>query len=180
MRTGDFFLRTASVLTSISILFPSRIKVVEHQFPDQTSYRAWLIDDGFRTKFDNVRANDHSESPFVWFSAAASEEPDETDLLQYLGGHDDTLHWCLMLVQPFGGGDGEVEDMVPQMIDDVHTPNDGTDNDLCVTEEGSGGMVSANEVARSEAKVVLLDFVKTSPQGTTSGLGGAGVNGTWC
>jgi thioredoxin reductase (NADPH) len=169
------------VLSSISILFPSRIKVVEHAFPDRTSYRAWLIDGGFRTKFDNVRANDHSASPFVWFSSKASEEIDETDLLQYLGGHDDTLHWCRMLLQPcVGGDDGEEEDMTAQMVDDGHTNDHGYDYDLCVIGGGSGGMAAAKEAASLGAKVVLLDFVKPSPQGTTWGLGGTCVNGTSC
>jgi thioredoxin reductase (NADPH) len=142
-------------------------------FPDRTSYRAWLIDGGFRSKFGDARANDHAASPFVWFSGQPTDEPDETDLVKYLGGHEDTLNWCRSFLHPPEDEMGDAE-----MVDDGHQPNHGYDYDLCVIGGGSGGMAAAKEAASLGAKVALLDFVKPSPQGTTWGLGGTCVNGT--
>lgn len=48
--------------------------------------------------------------------------------------------------------------------------------DLAVIGGGSGGMACAKEAGSLGAKVIMFDFVKPSPQGTTWGLGGTCVN----
>ena len=72
---GGFYARTAGVLSSMSLLFPTRLKVVKHDFTDRSHYRSWLIESGFREKFADNRAHSHSASPFVWFSKGATTEP---------------------------------------------------------------------------------------------------------
>uniref|UniRef100_A0A8D8LWN3 thioredoxin-disulfide reductase (NADPH) n=1 Tax=Cacopsylla melanoneura TaxID=428564 RepID=A0A8D8LWN3_9HEMI len=50
------------------------------------------------------------------------------------------------------------------------------DYDLLVLGGGSGGLAAAKEAASHGRKVVVLDYVTPSPQGTTWGLGGTCVN----
>ncbi|XP_043230315.1 thioredoxin reductase 1, cytoplasmic-like [Amphibalanus amphitrite] len=50
------------------------------------------------------------------------------------------------------------------------------DYDLAVIGGGSGGLACSKEAARLGARVVICDFVKPSPKGTTWGLGGTCVN----
>jgi len=166
-----FYRRASSVLSSLAVLFPTRIKVVEHEFPDRTGYRTWLIDGGFRDKVQDTRAHTHSSSPFVWFSAAMTEKPDENDIEGFIGGHDDTLDYCRTLFQP-------CDDVLSgiTMVGDAHATDHSYDYDLVVIGGGSGGMAAAKEASGLGAKVACLDFVKPSPQGTTWGLGGTCVN----
>jgi hypothetical protein len=161
------------VLRSLAILFPTRIKVIPHDFADRTSYRSWLIDDGFRTSFEDKRAHVHSSSPFVWISKTNSEEPDASDVESFLGGNDDTLEWCRNFMAPC-----EESDSLSSvcMVDDGHKADHGYDYDLIVIGGGSGGMAAAKEAALFGAKVACLDFVKPSQAGTTWGLGGTCVN----
>jgi pyruvate/2-oxoglutarate dehydrogenase complex dihydrolipoamide dehydrogenase (E3) component len=162
------------------VLFPTRVKVVEHPFADRGAFRAWLVDgNGFRTKFKDGRANDHSSSPFVWFSKEATAEPSEEDIEGFLGGHDDTLNWCRDFMSPAEGvGSVGSKSVRPEaaMVDDGHKPDHGFDYDLVVIGGGSGGMAASKEAADLGAKVACLDFVKPSPKGTTWGLGGTCVN----
>ncbi|KAI5716191.1 hypothetical protein M8J76_002464 [Diaphorina citri] len=50
------------------------------------------------------------------------------------------------------------------------------DYDLLVLGGGSGGLAAAKEAAAHGRKVIVLDYVIPSPQGTTWGLGGTCVN----
>lgn len=50
------------------------------------------------------------------------------------------------------------------------------DVDLLIIGAGSGGLAAAKEAARLGKKVVLLDYVKPSPHGSTWGVGGTCVN----
>ena len=90
-RAGGFFTRALSVLRSVSILFPTRIKVIPHSFEDQASYKSWLIDDGVRTCFQDPRAHSHSTSPICWFAKTESDGFVKEDIQDFLGGHDDAL-----------------------------------------------------------------------------------------
>ncbi|XP_014673857.1 PREDICTED: thioredoxin reductase 1, cytoplasmic-like [Priapulus caudatus] len=58
----------------------------------------------------------------------------------------------------------------------IMPPTQQYDYDLCVIGGGSGGLAAAKQAAKLGKKVVLLDFVKPSPKGTTWGLGGTCVN----
>lgn len=168
-----FYRRAVQIVSSLSVLFPNRIKVVEHAFPDRTAYRAWLIDnDGFRTKFSDSRATSHSSSPFVWFSSKATEEAKAEDIDAFLGGHDDTLNWCREFIEPSNNSPATTY----SMLEDGHSEEHGFDYDLIVIGGGSAGMATSKEAADLGAKVACLDFVKPSPMGTTWGLGGTCVN----
>ena len=156
-----------SVLKSVSILFPTRLKVIDHNFADRAAFRDWLLesDDAFRNQFGESSAKSHSSSPFVWFTK--SEE--QTDIECFLGGHDDTLVWCRELLTPTDAT--SKTSSVSIQVEDGHTPDHGYDYDLVVIGGGSGGMAAAKEAAALGAKVACLDFVKPSPAGSTWGLG---------
>jgi len=172
--TCGFHKRAMSVLSSISLLFPSRIKVIDHTFPSRDQYRAWLVQGGFRDAVgvQDPRASSHTSSPFVWLSDEASDEPDKTDVLGFVGGHDDTISFLRKFCAP--GGD-EIARAV--MVSDGYTKDHGYDYDLIVIGGGSGGLAASKEaVAQGANKVAVLDFVKPSPAGTQWGLGGTCVN----
>jgi FAD binding domain len=166
---GGFFQRALNVLKSISILFPTRLKVVEHIFADRAGYRDWLIEGAqpFRANFlDNDRAKSHSSSPLVWLTKSDAE----TDIDSFLGGHDDSLNWCRKFVAPSPEED-RTSTVTKIQNDDGYTKDHGYDYDLVVIGGGSGGMAAAKEAADLGAKVACLDFVKPSPMGTKWGLG---------
>mmetsp|Transcript_10481 Transcript_10481/g.19170 ORF Transcript_10481/g.19170 Transcript_10481/m.19170 type:complete len:629 (+) Transcript_10481:111-1997(+) len=170
-----FYSRITSCLGSLSLLFPSRLKVVEHDFGDRTKFRQWLVDDGFRNNFQDTTGKEHVACPIVWISKSLKEgDPDPADIEKYLGGYDATLDWCRDFTQPsdVNGHRSPVADMV----DDGHTKDHGYEYDLVVIGGGSGGMAAAKEAASLGAKVALCDFVKPSPKGTSWGLGGTCVN----
>jgi thioredoxin/glutathione reductase (selenoprotein) len=173
--SGGFYRRAAGVLGSLSVLFPTRIKVVEHCFEDRSAYRAWLVDgnDNFREKVTDTRAHKHTSSPFVWMSKELTDEPDANDIQSFLGGHDDTLNWARGFCTPAEEDDGTPK---ADMVDDGHVKDHDYEYDLVVIGGGSGGMATAKEASRLGAKVACLDFVKPSPAGTTWGLGGTCVN----
>jgi Pyridine nucleotide-disulphide oxidoreductase len=188
---GGFYSRVTGCLSGLSVLFPNRLKVVEHDFGDRTKYREWLVDSGFRNNFNDPTGQEHAASPIVWFgktakaSAKASSEgespstatssppPDPADIERYLGGHDATLDWCRDFVTPASPTSTAP---VATMVDDGHKPDHGYDYDIVVIGGGSGGMAAAKEMATLGAKVALCDFVKPSPAGTSWGLGGTCVN----
>jgi FAD binding domain len=170
---GGFFQRALNVLKSISILFPTRLKVVEHTFADRAGYRDWLIDGAqpFRENFHNSDpAKSHSSSPFVW----STKSDAESDIDSFLGGHDDSLNWCRTFVAP-SQAEKDCSTSTPVVskihTDDGYTKDHGYDYDLVVIGGGSGGMAAAKEAADLGAKVACLDFVKPSPMGTKWGLG---------
>jgi thioredoxin reductase (NADPH) len=101
-------------------------------------------------------------------------QPDENDVVGYLGGHDDALAFCRSFLNPIPsrGHAGPEADMV----DDGFTKDHVYDYDLIVIGGGSGGMATSKAAADLGAKVGCLDFVKPSPYGTSWGLGGTCVN----
>lgn len=173
--TCGFHKRAMSVLSSISLLFPSRIKVIDHTFPSRDHYRAWLIEGGFREVVggQDPRASSHTSSPFVWVSENPTSEPDKNDVVDFIGGHDDTMSFLRKFCAP--GGDND--DAKASMASDGYTADHGYDYDLVVIGGGSGGLAASKEaVAQGASKVAVLDFVKPSPAGTQWGLGGTCVN----
>lgn len=164
------------MLGSLQILFPSKIKVVEHAFPDRSTYRQWLIEDGFRDNVNDPRALKHTSSPFVWFANSPTTTPDVGDVTKFVGGHDDTLDWARGFVSPSSSTSKKDDTKKSIMVDDGHKSDHKYDYDLIVIGGGSGGMAAAKEAAEAGAKVACLDYVKPSPAGTTWGLGGTCVN----
>mmetsp|Transcript_17325 Transcript_17325/g.27007 ORF Transcript_17325/g.27007 Transcript_17325/m.27007 type:complete len:609 (+) Transcript_17325:91-1917(+) len=160
-----FYRRASSVLTSLSLLFPTKIEVETHEFGSRDEYRNWLLNgpDAFRDTLNDERAKKHTSSPFTWI-----EKP---EMKNFVGGCDDTLAWCRDFCSPREEAkEGCV--MVPDGHDGSHT----YEYDLVVIGGGSGGLAASKEAAALGAKVAVLDFVKPSPQGSTWGLGGTCVN----
>jgi len=173
--TCGFHKRAMQVLSSISLLFPSRIKVIDHTFSSRAQYRSWLIDSGFREAVSgkDPRATSHTSSPFVWLSEKNTPEIDQNDVVGFVGGHDDTISFLRTFCGP--GGDDTVEKAI--MANDGYSADHGYDYDLVVIGGGSGGLAASKEaVAQGASKVAVLDYVKPSPAGTQWGLGGTCVN----
>lgn len=171
----------------MSILFPARIKVIPHPYPDRAAFRSWLIDDGFRLTLESPKAATHSSSPFVWIQPTTEDSDDNKNddnaaaSLEFVGGHDDTLEWCRTFMSPNGSDDylassSSAAMAIAKMADDGHRPDHPHEYDLVVIGGGSGGMAAAKEAAALGARVACLDFVKPSPHGSTWGLGGTCVN----
>jgi len=174
MTSCGFYKRISGCLGSLSLLFPNRLKVVEHEFADKPAFRQWLVDDGFRNNFGDEAGKKHVSSPVLWFSKTPKEgDPDPADIERYLGGYDASMEWARGFMRP------SEESNTPSSIlmkDDGHSADHGYDYDLVVIGGGSGGMAAAKEAAELGAKVALCDFVKPSPMGTKWGLGGTCVN----
>lgn len=179
-KTCGFYKRAASVVASLSLLFPTRLQVVEHEFATRDEYREWLI---HGTKFrdavaqaqlekkGNQRASGHASSPFCWLASGTGDGIEE--VTEFIGGCDDTLNWCRAFASPSSPTtEGEGAAMVP----DGHAPGHGYDYDLLVLGGGSGGLAASKEAAALGAKVAVLDYVKPSPAGSKWGLGGTCVN----
>lgn len=173
-----FYKRAANVLSSLSLLFPSRLKVVNHEYGSRSEYRAWLIDGsgGFRSKVEDPRAHSHTSSPFVWFGSNSSG--DARTVKSFLGGCDDTLDWCRTFCEPKSVVAAGVthNDQGSILRLDGHDGEHSYDYDLVVIGGGSGGLAASKEAASLGARVAVLDFVKPSPAGTSWGLGGTCVN----
>jgi len=172
--TCGFYKRGVSVLSSLSILFPTRIKVVEHEYASREEYRSWLIEKGFRDEVQDSRAHSHTSSPFVWTAKRATAKPLSKDVIDFVGGCDDTMEFCRKFCEPKA-----VEEDVGgvTMVDDGYSPDHEFDYDLVVIGGGSGGLAASKEAVKQGAtKVAVLDFVKPSPKGSTWGLGGTCVN----
>jgi len=180
--TCSFYKKASQVLTSIAILFPSRVKVVDHCFNSRNEYREWLIDgtdgkDAFRKCIPDARAAKHTSSPFVWKASDVAIPPTTSSVTGFIGGHDDTMSWCRAFCAP--GGDGSMKTSIPSAASDGYDPNHTFDYDLVVLGGGSGGLAASKEaikVGGANLRVAVLDFVQPSPQGTTWGLGGTCVN----
>ncbi len=172
--TGGFYQRASSVLVSLSLLFPTRLKVVTHEYPSRDEFRNWLIDKGFRSHITDTRAHAHTSSPFVWISKRATDRPIAKDVITFVGGCDDTLDFCRKLCEP--KEDSGVLDGV-EMVNDGYSQDHEYDYDLAIIGGGSGGLAASKEAVKQGAKkVVVFDFVKPSPKGSVWGLGGTCVN----
>lgn len=180
-KSCGFYKRAASVVASLSLLFPNKLQLVEHEFSTRDEYREWLIHDtDFRNqvanaKQGNLRASSHSSSPFCWTSNGPGESVgDDVDVKEFIGGCDDALDWCRAFAQPSTSSVTDKEEAT--MVPDGHAPGHNYDYDLLVIGGGSGGLAASKEAASLGAKVAVLDYVKPSPAGSKWGLGGTCVN----
>jgi thioredoxin reductase (NADPH) len=155
-----YFQKAKSALLGLQELVPSiSVEVIEH--PTRDVYREWWF--AYREKF-GPRALDHSSSPSVWINDK-----------DFIGGADATIAWIRSNYMA-----GSSISKPPRVLheNDLKVDNDGSgyDYDLIVIGGGSGGLSASKEAALLGAKVVLLDYVKPSWQGSTWGLGGTCVN----
>jgi len=180
-----FYRRAASVVASLSLLFPHKLQLVQHEFNNRDEFREWLIHGtNFRDKVStiggggNLRASAHSSSPFCWTSSSAdtSSGSNADSVLEFIGGCDDTLDWCRKFAQPPADVAPSSEANVANMVPDGHSPSHSYDYDLVILGGGSGGLAASKEAAKFGAKVAVLDYVKPSPAGSKWGLGGTCVN----
>lgn len=179
-KTCAFYKRAASVVASLSLLFPNRLQVVEHEFATRDEYREWLINgEKFRDAMaqaqlentGNLRASGHASSPFCWLASGTGGGIEE--VTDFVGGCDDCLDWCRAFASPSSPAEKEGG---ARMVPDGHAKDHGYDYDLLVLGGGSGGLAASKEAASLGAKVAVLDFVKPSPAGSKWGLGGTCVN----
>mmetsp|Transcript_22226 Transcript_22226/g.33335 ORF Transcript_22226/g.33335 Transcript_22226/m.33335 type:complete len:642 (-) Transcript_22226:382-2307(-) len=179
-----FYRRAASVVASLSLLFPHRLQLVQHEFTSRDEFREWLIHGtNFRERVGNtlgggnLRASAHSSSPFCWTSNTADQSSTSADsVLEFIGGCDDALDWCRKFAQPPAAPSTDGEANVADMVPDGHSPSHSYDYDLLILGGGSGGLAASKEAAKLGAKVAVLDYVKPSPAGSKWGLGGTCVN----
>jgi len=170
--TCSFYKKAVNVLTSLSVLFPTKIKFVEHTFQSRNAFREWLIDGEFRTELKDSRAHTHTSSPFVWTSDSFSRTPKSDQVKSFIGGHDDTLKFCREFCSPSDDSSSKVT-----MVSDGYDSSHNYDYDLIVIGGGSGGLAASKEaVSQGASKVAVLDFVKPTPAGSAWGLGGTCVN----
>jgi thioredoxin reductase (NADPH) len=119
----------------------------------------------------NPKAHGHTSSPFVCIGDDLMANPAGCS---FVGGCDDTLAYARNL---FGSGGGGGPKLPPaRMVDDGYVAGNAYDYDLVVIGGGSGGLAASKEAAKLGARVLVLDYVKPSPLGTTWGLGGTCVN----
>ncbi len=182
-----FYRRATSVVASLSLLFPNKLQLVEHEFPSRDAYRDWLIHE---TKFrdavgststtrrqGNLRALSHTSSPFCWLGSSAERKTVVDEVTEFIGGCDDTMDWCRKFVQPSSSALSSTESSeIAHMIPDGHSKSHDYDYDLLILGGGSGGLAASKEAAALGAKVAVLDYVKPSPAGSKWGLGGTCVN----
>ncbi|KAL7486281.1 hypothetical protein ACHAW6_011874 [Cyclotella cf. meneghiniana] len=171
-----FYHRAASVVASLSLLFPHRLQLVKHEFQSRDEYRRWLIHENFREavqgKAGNLRAANHASSPFCWLASGTEREAEA--VTEFIGGCDDTLEWCRNFAMPSAVENGRAA--TASMVPDGHVPDHPYEYDLVVIGGGSGGLAASKEAASLGARVAVLDYVKPSPAGSTWGLGGTCVN----
>merc|ERR1719362_1822994 len=173
---AGFFRKTTNILSSLATLFPSRLCIIDHAFPSRDAYRAWLIEGGFRDHFSDKRAKSHTSSPFVWRSSSLLRLPpeDESKVIEFVGGHDDSIMRCRTFFVPTRE---KIFNSNKIMLEDGYNSKHPYEYDLVVIGGGSGGLAASKEASnRGAGKVVLLDYVKPTPIGSTWGLGGTCVN----
>jgi hypothetical protein len=124
--TCGFYHRAHTVLTSLSILFPSRFQIASHEFETRADFRPWI--GKFRTQVPDVQAHSHSTSPFCWISSDINQMPNPNDILSFIGGHDDTLAFCRGLLSPKEQNQPVAE--LAAMVDGGHSPEHKYDYDL--------------------------------------------------
>ncbi|OQR94644.1 thioredoxin reductase 1 [Thraustotheca clavata] len=159
-----YYERAASVATSMQHLFPGKVHATIHEHANKQSFVDWLAATDFASQFPNdSRPLNHFSSPFCYLEDANGAK--------FVGGCDDTLAYFRARTQ-------STTPPVKPSILHANDVDDGKqyDWDLIVIGGGSGGLAASKEAAKYGKKVLVLDYVKPSPQGSSWGLGGTCVN----
>ncbi|RHZ28985.1 hypothetical protein DYB37_008132 [Aphanomyces astaci] len=166
--TGPYYVKAASVASSMQHLFPSQVKATIHEHPNKESFVNWLNESQteFAHQFDNdARPLKHKSSPFCYL------EQDDTP--KFVGGCDDTLAFFRARTQSAPSAPASSASIHANDTSDADVKYDW---DLVVIGGGSGGLACSKEASKLGQKVLVLDYVKPSPVGSTWGLGGTCVN----
>ena len=65
--SGGFYKKAYNVLASLSVLFPTKLRIENHEYSTRDEYRSWLIGadegaskSGFRDGFPDTKAHKHT------------------------------------------------------------------------------------------------------------------------
>ncbi|EQC25393.1 thioredoxin reductase (NADPH) [Saprolegnia diclina VS20] len=166
-KSCPYYERAANVAVSMQTLFPGQVKATIHEHATKQSFNDWLetSQSTFATQFvGDARATNHYTSPFCYLEDGAGTK--------FVGGCDDTLAFFRSRTQSAAAPSAPARNVHANDVDDGAT----YDWDLVVIGGGSGGLAASKEAAKYGQKVLVLDYVKPSPQGSTWGLGGTCVN----
>ncbi|OQR87340.1 thioredoxin reductase 1 [Achlya hypogyna] len=161
-KSCPYYERAANVASSMQTLFPGQVQATIHEHANKQSFVDWL-----QTKptFNgDARATKHVSSPFCYL--------DDGTTASFVGGCDDTLAFFRARTQRATAPPPPPVNVHYNDVDDGNS----YDWDLVVIGGGSGGLAASKEAAKYGQKVLVLDYVKPSPQGSTWGLGGTCVN----
>jgi len=159
--TCGYFQKAANVVVSLETLHPSRYKARVLEFETKEQYKKWLSTTKTTLTPQGPELNNHTSSPLVWRGEH-----------EFVGGCDEILDLIRTTYLSAGAG----RPAPPQAAADFSTSSATYDYDLIVIGGGSGGLAAAKASAELGANVMLVDYVKPSPQGTVWGLGGTCVN----
>ena len=159
--TCSYFQKAANVVVALESLHPTRFKARVLEFETRDQYKKWLPTQKATLSPPGPGLTNHTSSPMVWRGEH-----------EFIGGHDDIMHLLRTTYLSTGGG----RPAPPQATADFSMATATYDYDLVVIGGGSGGLAAAKTAAELGADVLLVDYVKPSPQGTVWGLGGTCVN----
>ncbi|CAK4609519.1 unnamed protein product [Aphanomyces euteiches] len=164
-----YFAKASSVVSSMEVLHPQQVNACVIEHPNKEAFVAWLEESQrkFQTQFQHdQRPLNHKTSPFCYL-----EEENGTPV--FVGGCDDTLAFFRERTKTTRP---TTTSPIRNHENDVDNEAASYDWDLVVIGGGSGGLACSKEAAKLGQKVLLLDYVKPSPLGSTWGLGGTCVN----
>ena len=154
------YTKTCTVIVALEHLHPTRFKARMLEFPSKETFEQWLPSQKLKMSQQTQELQGHTESPIVW-----------TEASDYVGGEDEALDLIRTSYLSSGG-----RKKSPQAATDFTVDSTTYDYDLIVIGGGSGGLAAAKTAAELGKTVLLADYVKPSPQGSTWGLGGTCVN----
>ena len=158
--TCPLFQKTANVVVALESLHPTRFKARILEFENNAQFQKWLPKQKAKLSPQGQILNNHTTSPLVWRN--------EHD---FIGGEEEIMTLIRTVYLSAGGRPAPVTAAA-----DFNASTKTYDYDLVVIGGGSGGLAAAKAAAELGANVLLADYVKPSPQGTTWGLGGTCVN----
>eukprot|EP00949_MAST-11_sp_MAST-11-sp1_P005441 g5441.t1 len=159
----DFsFQKAANIIVALQHLYPEKVKARIVELQSARDFANWL----------SAKKDSAHNSPFVTHlqSPRATEAIVWTADGTYIGNVDGLTAYVRTNLLSAGKGAAVVGPV------DSASSAENYDYDLIVIGGGSGGLACAKEAADLGAKVLLADFVKPSPKGSSWGLGGTCVN----
>ncbi len=154
------FQKAANVVAALEHLHPGRFRARILEFETEAQFDAWLPAQRAKLAPRGLAAA-HARAPLVW----RGED-------EYVGDDEAALGLIRTSYLAPGGG----RPAPKQAAVDFSMTDASYEYDLVVIGGGSGGLAAAKSAAELGASVLLADYVKPSPAGSTWGLGGTCVN----